>query len=499
MANHEQISAGIDDLAVYIPKLYLPIATLAEARGIEYAKLNKGLGLTAMAVPDVGEDAATMMANAVRELIDRNNLNPNTIGRIYLGTESAIDGAKPTATYALQILNEYYTPKYGSDCFLNCDVVDMTFACIGAVDALQNTLDWVRAKEGRTGIIVAADNAKYELGSTGEYTQGAGAIATLVKRNPHLLSINADWGVSTQAVYDFYKPLRTIKKEVVITEALQLAERNHVDIQQLAKQLQQGIEVNGILDSNEQYLTLHKDTPIFDGPYSNDCYQERIKDALLNYRKEAGIASAPPTAINWDRLIFHLPYAFQARRMFGEIFWRETQQTPQASTLAEQLGSKLPQEKDFEDTATYQKALSGFWRAVTKTALYRDFVAERIAPSEKASGLVGNMYAGSIFLALMGSLESGLTQNDLKDQSTFGFFAYGSGSKSKVFEAQLQKGWQEVVSKFKLQEKLDARKEIDYATYEQLHRGAVAQPVANDANTFRQSAISADGKRAYFI
>ena len=139
MEKQEHISAGIDDLAVYIPQLYLPIATLAETRGIEYAKLNKGLGLTAMAVPDVGEDAATMMANAVRELIEKNDLHPRQIGRLYLGTESSIDGAKPTATYALQMLQEYFAPTYGEDCFINCDVVDLTFACIGAVDALQNT------------------------------------------------------------------------------------------------------------------------------------------------------------------------------------------------------------------------------------------------------------------------------------------------------------------------------------------------------------------------
>ena len=499
MERQEHISAGIDDLAVYIPQLYLPIATLAEARGIEYAKLNKGLGLTAMAVPDVGEDAATMMANAVRELIEKNELHPNQVGRLYLGTESAIDGAKPTATYALQMLQEYFAPTYGHDCFINCDVVDLTFACIGAVDALQNTLDWVRAKEGRIGIIVASDNAKYELASTGEYTQGAGAIATLVKRHPRLLAIDPDWGVSTRAVYDFYKPLRHVKKSDIITEVLQLADRNHVDVAQLTQQLQQGVEVNGVLDSNEQLLTIHKDTPVFDGPYSNDCYQERIKAALLHYRHETNTPEEEPTAIQWDRLIFHLPYAFQARRMFGEIFWRESQQTSQAALLAEQIGLALPLATNFDDEATYQKALTGFWRAVTKTPLYNRFIEERIAPSEEASGLVGNMYAGSIFLALLGTLESGLTQNNLAAGDQFGFFAYGSGSKSKVFQAHLQPGWEQVAQGFKLNDRLNERTAIDYPTYEQLHRQALDQPVVNSPLFFRQSAITEDGKRTYFI
>ena len=51
-----------------------------------------------------------------------------------------------------------------------------------------------------------------------------------------------------------------------------------------------------------------------------------------------------------------------------------------------------------------------------------------------------------------------------------GFFSYGSGSKSKVFEGQVQEGWQEVVQGFRLSQKLEERKEIDYETYEKLHR-----------------------------
>lgn len=51
-----------------------------------------------MSLPDVHEDAATMAAEAIAELILRNDLDPRSIGRIYLGTESALDGAKPTAS-----------------------------------------------------------------------------------------------------------------------------------------------------------------------------------------------------------------------------------------------------------------------------------------------------------------------------------------------------------------------------------------------------------------
>ena len=104
----------------------------AAFRGADYDKLNKGLGLNAMAT-DAHEDTATMGANAAR-LIDRNGLDPKSIGRIYLGHRIRTRWSKPTATGIIDMLQQRYTREHGDDCFRNCDVVDMTFACIGAVD-----------------------------------------------------------------------------------------------------------------------------------------------------------------------------------------------------------------------------------------------------------------------------------------------------------------------------------------------------------------------------
>ena len=165
MATRTDKTVGIDDMAAYIPQIYLPISALAEARSIEYAKLNKGLGLTDMSLADVHEDAATMAANAVLQLILQNQLHPSQIGRIYMGTESSVDGSKTMATYVLEMLSYYVSAEHGPDAFLNCDVVDLTFACIGSIDAMHNTLDWVRAGHDRIGIIVGSDVAKYELDS----------------------------------------------------------------------------------------------------------------------------------------------------------------------------------------------------------------------------------------------------------------------------------------------------------------------------------------------
>ena len=44
---------GIDDIAVYFPKLHFRIEDFANFRNLDFAKLNKGLGLESMSIPDV--------------------------------------------------------------------------------------------------------------------------------------------------------------------------------------------------------------------------------------------------------------------------------------------------------------------------------------------------------------------------------------------------------------------------------------------------------------
>lgn len=505
MASNFSFPAGIDDLAFYVPKLYLPIADLAEKRNLEYAKLNKGLGLSQMAVPDVHEDAATMAANAVVQLIDRNKLNPKQIGRIYIGTESAWDGAKPVASNVLEMLQGKYEAEFSKDCWLNCDVVDLTFACIGGVDALENTIDWVRGSAGRIGIVVSTDIARYELGSTGEYTQGAGAVAALVCQNPRLLAIEDAWGVATKGVYDFYKPVRPVDKIELIEEVLRLAGMGHLDPEDIISRLPEELEIRGVLDDNDHYLFLHKDAPVFDGPYSNACYQERTRQALEDFRRKAnrsGLVSNGHSMLGrWERLVFHLPYAFQAKRMFPEIFYLEMERTDQARQWLKPYGLEYPKRDSFPSEQEWEQEYARFLKGVSLTEEYKNYIQEKIEKGQRASSRVGNLYTGSIFLALMSTLESDLDEGTMLEGQRFGFFAYGSGSKSKVFEGVVQPQWREVVKAFGLFSALDQRQAVGYDTYDKLHRGAPITSYLQPEGSFALTGVSAEhasiGVRSY--
>ena len=403
---------GVDAASFYVPSLYLEIKDLAEQRGIEPAKLEKGLGLHKMALPDVHEDSATFAAEALLKLIQDYNLNPKEISRVYLGTESALDAAKPTATYAVQMVEEYLTEDFGERSFKNCDVVDITFACVGAVDALHNSLDFVRANPLKKAIVIASDYAKYELASSGEYTQGGGAVALLVSANPRLLEIDNNWGVATESVFDFFKPRRPFSKDDFPT-----APENFPD-----------------------KIEVFTDEPVFDGQYSNQCYQDRIREAYEHYKDQT--FTVRPYE-DWRYLIFHLPYAFHGKRVFTEIY---------------SLENKL----DFSDAEKQ--------RAIAKSEDYISFINDKIERSQRASSEIGNMYTASIFMALLSALQTSFNENEDLTEQEIGFLAYGSGSKAKVFVGKMAPEWKSVVTKWNLFEELNKRNQINFETYEKLHR-----------------------------
>lgn len=417
---------GIDVASFYIPSLYLDINDLAENRQIEQAKLEKGLGLHKMALPDIHEDVATFAAEALLKLLKDYQISPKEIGRIYLGTESALDAAKPTATYAMQMVEQVLEQGFGKRCFQNCDVVDMTFACIGGVDALQICLDYVRLNPDKKAIVIASDYAKYELTSTGEYTQGGGAVALLISSNPRLVEVGNNWGVATESVFDFFKPRREISKA----------------------------DVKNISENAPEKLELFTDEPVFDGQYSNQCYQNRIREAYEHYKSQNFLEKPYE---NWRYLIFHLPYAFHGKRIFTELYSIENKLP--FSTLEEQ-------------------------KYVAKSEEYLAFISQKIEPSQRASSEIGNLYTASIFMALMSALQVSWDNGEELTGKEIGFFAYGSGSKSKVFSGKINSSWKSVVEKWNLFEELENRIKVDFETYEKLHKKQLNESVNKDYKGF---------------
>ena len=454
------MKTGIDAIAFYVPQIYVDIKDLAEARGIEPAKLKKGLGLQKMAIPNVGEDAATFSAQALLNLINDNDIDPNTIGRVYLGTESAVDGSKPTATYAVEIVENTLAKTYGDRCFKHCDILDMTFACVGAVDAMQNCLDWVKQNPNRKAVIIASDVSKYELNSTGEYTQGAGAVAVLLSHNPSILSINDTWGVGSKSEGDFFKPRRTFKKKALLEEVL-----NQLGIDATESKIEEFIKNSNseFWSDNNEVVEVFKEEPVFDGQFSNACYAERITEALVHFNTQ----NETDFINDWSHFVFHLPYAFHGRRIIFDNWLNWLKNTATYDELESEIGSFTVA----EDKKAWQKM-------AYKSKLYSSFISEKIATGELASSEIGNMYTASIFMSFLSILSQNFDNNiDLTGQK-IGFIGYGSGSKSKVFEGVIQPEWKEKLTSVKLFKTLSERKAIAVNTYEDIHRSKLDKSIA---------------------
>ncbi|WP_367756577.1 hydroxymethylglutaryl-CoA synthase family protein [Flavobacterium sp. WC2430] len=417
------MKVGIDSISFDVAKIHLPITTLAKARNIEPEKLEKGLGLLKMTLADVHQDTVVFGANALTKLIQDNNINLNEIARIYIGTESSIDSSKPISSFLIALMEQ----KFGENTLSQCDVVDFTFACIGGVDAMHNCIDFVKLNPTKKAIVVTTDLAKYDLNSTGEYTQGAGAVAILIASNPRIISFENNWATSTKGVFDFFKPYRTISKEAIT--------RNNSN--------------EPWFDNLESEIEIHKEQPVFDGQYSNQCYMDRTRDAYFSFKK---LKQTEETIYNsWESIIMHLPYAFQGRRMLSEIYT---------------LDAKNKTITGNEDAQEYQNKL----KETSKSEEYKNFVNQKLLPAERASSLIGNLYTGSIFMGLLSTLAYFHDTNKEITNSKFGFLAYGSGSKSKVFEGTIQPEWKAAITNCKLFETLAQSHEIDFDTYEKLHK-----------------------------
>ncbi|MGV0832683.1 hydroxymethylglutaryl-CoA synthase family protein [Empedobacter brevis] len=402
---------GIEAVSIYVPHIYLPIKDLAIQRQIDPDKLEIGLGLKKMSVLDVHEDTATIAANALLKLIHDFEINPNEIGRIYLGTESALDGAKPTATYAVQLVESVLSNKFGERPFKHTDVVDMIFACVGGVDALHNSIDYVRVNSDKKAIVIAADYAKYGLESTGEYTQGAGAVAMLISDQPNLITFDHHWGIGMESVFDFFKPHQATSNATILET----------------------------LGTSKSEIEIFSDEPVFEGQYSNECYKNRVREAYFNFKEKAGVEGK--LYENWRYIAFHLPYAFQGKRMFSDVFALENGQDNSNDQL----------------------------KIVSKSEAYKTLIKEKVEPTQRASSEIGNMYTASIFTAFLSALQVSADTNEELTGKTIGFIAYGSGSKSKVFQGQIGEGWKNVINKVDLFNYLNQREAITFEQYQDLH------------------------------
>jgi hydroxymethylglutaryl-CoA synthase len=290
------------------------------------------------------------------------------------------------------------------------------------------------------------------------------------------------WGVGMESVHDFFKPRRTFAKSDIVHTVLQEAGITNGLSQKVTESLSR--KGDNVFTWPDTTVSVFREMPVFDGQFSNQCYVSRAQEALDHFREQTQADGS--TLETWRKVICHLPYAAHGRRIGIELLIHELTQTGDLAALLDEADVQPPAaDASPKEQAAYLKAMS-------QTPTYRRFVTDKLADAQRACAQVGNMYTGSVWLALLSALECELTHADDISGQRYGFVAYGSGSKSKVFEGTLQPQWRDVVQNLGIMARLDGRRAISFDTYIALHRGDITAPIVPD-KAFRLDSIGATG------
>jgi len=426
------MTAGIDDIAIYIPRLYLDAADFAKARGLDPEKLERGLGIGQMAIVDTNQDPACLAANACLRVMQKNKLTPDKIGRLYVATESSFDESKAMNSYVIGMLEQVY----GQDTFGHCGGIECKFACVSGSYALYDNTNWIRAGEAedKYALVVVSDIAKYDLGSSGEVTQGAGAIAMLLNDNPRLLSFDPKvTATSIKNEYDFYRPFG-------------------------------------------------KETPIVHGQYSNLLYLIQVKNALIDYKRKVEktglikLKDGETILDHVDYLNMHLPYSNMGKKALAYLVRHEWRDLPRWKKIIEEIGMEEPIPKDPRGTiesvledSEFMANDHQFTKLFTSTEMYAELYESKLASSLIASKMIGNLYTASLYLGFRSSLEFEYQKGvDLKGKRV-GFCSYGSGASAMIFSGVIQPEYDQVVKDKNLEAELGPRTKLSLDEYEELH------------------------------
>ncbi|QNP74726.1 hydroxymethylglutaryl-CoA synthase [Streptomyces roseirectus] len=185
---------GIHDLSFATTQYALTHATLAAHNGARVAKYHQGIGQYAMSVPAADEDVVTMAADAAAPVVARHGAD--RIRTVVFATESSVDQSKAAGVYVHSLLGLPSAAR----------VVELKQACYSGTAALQFAAGLVHRDPAQQVLVIAADVSRYELGSAGEATQGAAAVAMLIGADPALVRIEEPSGVFTADIMDFWRP-----------------------------------------------------------------------------------------------------------------------------------------------------------------------------------------------------------------------------------------------------------------------------------------------------
>jgi hydroxymethylglutaryl-CoA synthase len=257
---------GISDISIYLPQNRISLEEILIKRTIDNPyferRLSRAIKSTdqkAIRFPSPWEDASVLAGNALLRLLHQ-GITLEKLRYLVVGTETSVDMSKSMSAYVQGMIEktDYSLPGTISS-------YQVQHACAGATLGMLSIAGLLKAASlpGENGILIASDIARYDAPSTAEITQGSGAAAMLIEKDPKLVSLDLyTQGFSSRNVDDFFRPLGSTTAKVK-------------------------------------------------GRYSVECYNNALDEAFADYCSRCG--KEPATVLNdTDYFVFHVPFAKMA-------------------------------------------------------------------------------------------------------------------------------------------------------------------------------------------
>jgi hydroxymethylglutaryl-CoA synthase len=448
-------TVGISGFAAYLPAYRVNLEAWCRWTGENWAKVASVIG-DSFRMRSPNENAYTMAATAVLRLIRTYDVDPRRVGYLALGTESSTDnsiGAVIVKGMVNDALRELGSPPLAR----HCEVPEFKHACLGGVYAMKAAARYV-ALDGidKLAIVVCADIAEYARGTSGEATQGAGAVAMLIEAQPRLLELDLarSGSASDYRGPDFRKPFS---------------------------------RYTGQTPSSHGQI---RDFPLFNGKYSTSCYLDETLLAMADLFAKDQLADITPID-RWHATtaaFLHRPYRRMAETGLAASYLLSLALGSEAdraelAALANAAGVKpvalaceLCESPRLYDRVRenpgfaepYPNTLETI-RGLRRHPTYRTQVLAKMRLGDRAMQACGNLYTASMPAWLAAGLEEALEAPASVGGSSILAFGYGSGDAAEVVPMRIADGWRAAAARIGFGAALEGAVDLDRTGYEQLH------------------------------
>jgi hydroxymethylglutaryl-CoA synthase len=456
--SNDRKSIGVSGLAAYVPPYRVWLEDWCDWTDSHWPKIREVVGRS-FRVRGPDQSVYTMAATAVMRLIEQYEVDPTRIKFLGLGTESSTDNSAG-AIIVKGMVDRALEARGKAPIARSCEVPEFKHACLGGVYGMKGAIRHL-ALDGAGGqaIVVCADIAEYARGSSGEPTQGAGAVAMLLEDDPTLAIVDlpASGSASDYRIIDFRKPMSRFCGQ----------------------------------DRSQTHQV--QDFPVFNGKYSTTCYIDETLHALHDMYEKRNLNPAdymrslktvflhrpyrrmPETgwAVSYLFAMSHgnaedraelASYCYEAN-IDPEKLTVEMLSKPEVAALAD------PERMQYEAYPLTMAVL----RVFRESRHYRREILDKLALGSDTMLDLGNLYTAALPAWMAAGFEQALDEGSLSVGEEVLTLGYGSGDAAEVIPFFMADGWRDATAAIGFGDVMRFAVDLDQEQYIALHDGRRAK------------------------